>query len=335
MKDQEHADVELAARTIQSGGLVVFPTETVYGLGASALDEHAVLKIFRAKGRPADNPLIVHVAELEEIATLVRRVPDAARRLFAAFAPGPLTLVVEASHRVPRAVTAGLDSVAVRIPRHPLARRLLRSAGRPIAAPSANRSGEPSPTTVEMARRSLGSAVDVYLDGGPCEVGLESTVAAVSEERVVILRPGAVSADEISALLPALKVGYGTVEDNDRPASPGVRHRHYQPQAVVVACEPAELAAAEGPGSDLCEATSRIGLIGLEGDVAHATRRLPDHQFHEVRVAVDLESYARGLYRWFAELDASGVRCIIALLPPDEGIGRAIRDRLLRAAGPA
>ncbi|MFW6313111.1 MAG: L-threonylcarbamoyladenylate synthase [Spirochaetota bacterium] len=324
-----------AARAIRSGRLVVFPTETVYGLGADAFDADAVAGIFAAKRRPADNPLIVHVADLEDLERVTRHASSVARDLFARFAPGPLTLVLPAHRDLAPAVTAGLSTVAVRFPAHSVAIELLRACARPIAAPSANRSGEPSPTTVEMARASLGAAVGVYLDGGPCRVGLESTVASVSDEAVTILRPGAVTADDIRAALSGVRVEYATVGASEPSPSPGLRHRHYQPRAEVLAVEP--LPGAEARVAGLARP---VAVIGRHADVKALNSALgrggespEEHSWSAVREAADIGEYARNLYRWFVELDTLGVKTIVAVMPPADGIGLALRDRLERASG--
>ncbi|MFW6261360.1 MAG: L-threonylcarbamoyladenylate synthase, partial [Spirochaetota bacterium] len=310
-------DLDAAARAIREGRLVVFPTETVYGLGADALNAAAVRAIFAAKGRPVDNPLIVHLESASLLDTVAADPSRVAHELFARFAPGPLTLVVPALERVPREVTAGL------------------------ATPSANRSGEPSPTTVEMARRSLGEAVDVYLDGGACEVGVESTVAAVADRGVTILRPGAVTGEDICRAIPGIEVAYAgeAVEVGGAALSPGIRHRHYQPRASVIVCDPeagndcaaalvASLRGDEGP----------VALIGIAGAVERALSGADPGKALEhalIRAAADADEYARNLYRWFHELDREGVTRIVALAPPATGIGGAVRDRLARAGEPA
>ena len=359
-----------AARAIRDGRLVVFPTETVYGLGADALNEHAVNRIYAAKGRPSDNPLIVHLATIDGIDRIVESLPPLARALLTRFAPGPLTLVLPAHPDLPRAVTAGLDTVAVRIPRHPIARAFLEACGRPVVAPSANRSGEPSPTTLEMARASLMAETDSesdggpeaerdavrraalrgirYLDGGPCEVGLESTVASVTDREIVILRPGAIGADDFRDAAPGVAVREASDRDDSGPArSPGRVHRHYRPRATVVLHDhrseaPDDLVARLGgvfrPGA------VAIAVIGVGTSVDAPAVAVRDWQetgalpngpaAAEVvtRRAADVAGYARDLYRWFTELDTAGVGCIVAILPPDRGIGRAVRDRLQRAS---
>lgn len=322
--------VERAAAAIRDGRLVVFPTETVYGLGADALNEAAVRSIFAAKGRPADNPLIIHVADRSAVSRVADSVPPAAERLLDAFSPGPLTLVLRARVDVPRTVTAGLSTVAVRIPRHPVARALLEASERPIAAPSANRSGGPSPTTVEMARRALGEAVTCYLDGGSCEVGVESTVVHVMNGAVTILRPGAVTAEAIRRVLPGAEIatpgGTTALPVRGTAPSPGMRHVHYRPRAAVVL--------AESPDRVIPAGLERpIALIGLDEDVAVAASRNPGVRDVVVRGAADLDAFARSLYRWFVELDDLGVATILAFMPPESGVGVAVRDRLERASG--
>ena len=342
------ADVEAGAKALQSGELGVFPTETVYGLGANALDETAVAKIFEAKGRPADNPLIVHLHERDQLASVVATVPEVASVLFGIFSPGPLTLVLPASQSVTRSVTAGLATVAVRFPRHPIARELLRSSRLPVAAPSANRSGEPSPTTLAMSRESLGTRVGIYIDGGPCEVGLESTVAACTENQVTILRPGAVTASDIRAALPGVEVLHvfgeehaGIGADARRgaaitPPSPGLKHRHYQPSVPVYTWQPGPLRERRirfpsveldqllerGNAGVICRRNGALASYAVGG---YAPSRL-------TRVYADLEEYARMLYLWFYQIDRERPEAIVAEMPEDAGIGLAIRDRLTRAA---
>ena len=356
--------IQEAARAIREGRLVVFPTETVYGLGADALNEGAVSRIYAAKERPPDNPLIVHLASIDRIPRVVRSLAPLASALFARFAPGPLTLVLPAHADLPRIVTAGLDTVAVRIPRHPVARAFLEACGGPVAAPSANRSGEPSPTTLDMARASLehgaqpaagpdaASRVALrgirYLDGGPCEVGLESTVAAVTDHDIVILRPGAISASDLRDAAPGVAVREaGAHDEGGLTRSPGRVHRHYHPRATVVLHDPARentddlkalLGSVAGPG------TAPVAVIGVGSsiDAPSAAARawqaaccgVDGRDFDAVvtRRATDVAGYARDLYRWFTELDAAGAGCIVAVLPADHGIGRAVRDRLQRAS---
>ncbi|MFP4549707.1 MAG: L-threonylcarbamoyladenylate synthase [Spirochaetales bacterium] len=321
--------IQLAADALRQGELVVFPTETVYGVGANALDEDAVRRIFEAKGRPPDNPLIVHLHDRAQLASVVATVPPLATALFDAFSPGPLTLVLPVAKDVPKLVTADLETVAVRFPRHPVARQLLQACRLPVAAPSANRSGEPSPTTVGMSRESLGSRVSIYVDGGPCEVGLESTVAACDNRRVTVLRPGAVSVEQIRQVLPEVEVVLLGGAPSATPPSPGLKHRHYQPSIPVYTWhgetgskqDVAELLV----GGDVAVICERDGA--LEGLMESAPRRAA-----HIRRYADLETYAQSLYLWFYELDRGGASAIIAEVPSNAGIGTAICDRLSRAA---
>ncbi len=328
-----------AAALIRQGECVVFPTETVYGLGADAGSESAVQKIFWAKGRPADNPLIVHVARIEDVAA-VARVGDAARRLLGAFTPGPLTAVLPAEDGVAPGVRAGLDTVAVRIPAHPLALRLIDAAGVAIAAPSANRSGRPSPTDAEMAFREMAGRVAAVLDGGECAVGLESTVVRVDETEVVLLRPGAVSAFDLGRVsgLPVR-----SAEAPEAGSSPGTRYRHYAPSVPVVAVESeAELRAAVSRQAEalvLHVASTAAGVAaGEAGYFASAGPSEPGEAGSGV-VWARYESYAelaRSLYRRIIEAESDGVPIVVRI--PDaatcraDGTAAALRDRVLRAA---
>jgi L-threonylcarbamoyladenylate synthase len=330
-------EIAEAARLIRSGETVVFPTETVYGLGADALNPDAVALIFQVKCRPADNPLIVHLADVDGL-DLVAGEPDiVAHHLLSAFAPGPLTVVVPAGPELPRIVTAGLDTVAVRIPRHPVAHELLVQSGCPVAAPSANRSGEPSPTTLAMARRSLGDRPSAYLDGGPCDVGLESTVALVRDRTVTILRPGAVSAADIRRELTDVEVRSAGDMTIEAAASPGTRHRHYQPRAEVILFEILDeldrwlVADAGGEVGVIC---SRATANALDDRAAQTGRPEKSHLAgHHLRVYDDIDEYARWLYAWLHEFDDIGVSTVVAQYPDAEGIGDALRDRLERSSG--
>lgn len=317
-------DIRSAAEHIRDGKVVVFPTETVYGLGANALDPHAVGKIFEIKGRPADNPLIVHLTVPDEIGRVAADVGPTARRLFVEFSPGPLTVVLPASPELPRIVTAGLDTVAVRIPAHPVAQGLLQAAGVPVAAPSANRSGEPSPTTVEMARRSLGAAPAAYLDGGPCEIGLESTVIAVTGDEIHILRPGAVTEADILAVLPDVTVHAGAPSPPTAAASPGTRHRHYQPRADVYLYDDIERM-----WEFLGQRAEQAVPHGVIVPAASGATRSPAI----VRSYANLREYAQNLYAWFDEFDEAGVSAVFTHLPAGTGLATALRDRLIRASG--
>ncbi len=294
------SNIECAAAILRRGGLVAFPTETVYGLGADATNPDAVAKILAAKGRPAKNPLIVHIAESSDWNSVASQWPELAQKLAEKFWPGPLTIVVPKLPSLPEAVTAGGPTVAIRVPKHPIALALLKACGVPLAAPSANRSGELSPTTAEHVRASLGDRVEVILDGGPCLYGLESTVVSLVDSSR-ILRPGAISRAEIEAVIGPVEMGSNS---NAVLASPGMLTKHYSPRTAIECANSAE------------EAEFLIGLYETAG----------------LKVArYECESGAK-LYADLHRLDASGFDRIIAILPPDTEAWRTVRDRLVRAA---
>jgi L-threonylcarbamoyladenylate synthase len=294
-----------AAEMIRAGRLVAFPTETVYGLGANALDAEAVDRIFRAKGRPATSPLIVHVASMEMACTVAAEWTKTAATLTARFWPGPLTLVVPKTAAVPDRVTAGLPTVGVRMPRHPVALALLEAAGVPIAAPSANRFTQLSPTTAAHVRDSLGDAVDLILDGGPSDVGIESTVLSVAATPPVLLRPGMVSRKEIEALIGRVDTP-GQI-DGPHP-SPGMHERHYSPRTPLK-----------------IEHSPR-------GRVAWVWWSSPAAGVRSVPMPADADSYAAKLYDILHLLDRERWDCIVVEPVPDGPEWDAVRDRLLRAA---
>lgn len=228
-----------AGEILKSGGLVAFPTETVYGLGANALDEAAAAQIYAAKGRPSDNPLIVHIADIEALEGIVEKVPEDARRLAEAFWPGPLTMVFRKNPRVPYGTTGGLDTVAVRMPAHEIARELIRQGGGYIAAPSANTSGRPSPTTAAHVAEDLRGRIDMIIDGGSVEIGLESTIVDLSGGTPVILRPGYINQDMLDRVIGPVEMDRGLIAENSgiRPKAPGMKYRHYAPKAQLVIIE--------------------------------------------------------------------------------------------------
>ncbi len=311
------SSIRAAAAILRAGGLVVFPTETVYGLGALAFDPAAARRIFRTKGRPADNPLIVHVADKEQLARVARRVSPLARRLITAFWPGPLTLILERSPRVPSAVTAGRRTVAVRMPRHPTALALIRKVGEPIAAPSANRSGRPSPTTAAHALKDLKGRVSLILDGGPCRKGLESTIVDARGRRPVLLRPGTITTD-------ALARAAGTaVKEPGRsaPAAPGARHRHYAPSCRVVLVAASLIRRGAVPGLD------RPGA-----GIVHRSARPRRALAFARHVPGGVSLYARGLFGALRDAEDAGVRTLFVETVRERGVGRAVMDRLRRAA---
>jgi L-threonylcarbamoyladenylate synthase len=318
------ADIDDAAALIEGGGLVAFPTETVYGLGADGLDAQAVRRIFEAKGRPADNPLILHIAAFDQALELwaaSEAQRDLARALAARFWPGPLTLVLPAADRVPKTVTAGLSTVAVRAPDHPVARALITRCQRPLAAPSANRSGRPSPTTAEHVLRTLDGHIDAVLDGGPTTVGVESTVLDLSRERPQVLRPGDVSSTMLGEALAPLGLVLQTGAVPGDAASPGVRHRHYAPRSLDVSLVGERGLGAAWSSTDaiLCRRATADRL----GPRSAPLEALPD----------DERGFARELYAALYRLEHSGASRLRIERVPDSAAWRAVADRLRRAAG--
>lgn len=306
-----------AAEVLRQGGLVSFPTETVYGLGANALDARAVAGIFEAKGRPAFNPLIVHAADIETARSLVSTWPPSADVLAERFWPGPLTLVLPKAGRVPHIVTGGLDDVAVRIPAHPVALALLRASGLPIAAPSANRSTEISPTTAEHVVKALGDRVALVLDGGPTTVGIESTVVDLAGDQPRLLRPGMVTVREIEAAIGPLDQRPAPI--GAAPRAPGQLARHYAPRARLVVCGRDE-------GARILESSDARPTGAIVVTASHWTA---DHV--EV-MPPDPGGYAARLYATLHALDDAGCRLIVAEALPDAPGWMALQDRLMRAA---
>ncbi len=305
-----------AAGILRDGGLVAFPTETVYGLGANALDGKAVSGIFFAKGRPQDNPLIVHVWARHQ-AFEVAEVAPKAEALMERFWPGPLTLVLPARNIVPKEVTAGLDTVAVRMPDHPVALGLIERAGLPVAAPSANRSGRPSPTSAQAVFDDLSGEIPLILDSGPTELGMESTVVAFEDEDLHILRPGGCPPEALKALVEKVTFDGKT---GSMKSSPGTRHRHYAPRVSLVLLD-------SGKSKSECHHPEgdkgRTGYIGMTPP--------PFDPFREIRFD-SLAHFARGFFAALRELEME-VDVIFVEMPPAEGIGFALRDRIRRAAG--
>ncbi len=306
------AAVDRAAAAVRAGRLVAFPTETVYGLGANALDGAAVARIFEAKGRPTTNPVIVHVADVSEALNVAADWPETASRLAARFWPGPLTLVVAKADRVPSIVTAGGATVAVRCPNHPVARALIRAAGVPIAAPSANRSTELSPTRAAHVLKSLNGRIDLLLDGGPCATGIESTVIDVTGEMPRVLRPGPITVPMLEAACGRVAIGatHGGVA-----RSPGQMAKHYSPRTPVVLAEDAD-----AEHSRLTAAGLRVISVG------------PDLVYDYRPVSNDPAEYAADLYALLHELDGAGFDRIVIEMPPDTPEWAGVRDRLVRAA---
>lgn len=304
---------EEAARYVRQGRLAAFPTETVYGLGADAVQPSAVQSIFEAKGRPADNPLIVHLVARSQLRQVAAAVPPVAETLLDRFAPGPLTLILPKAEDVPEVVTAGLSTVGVRFPLHDGARAFLRACDTPVAAPSANRSGRPSPTHWTAVQEDLGGRIACILKGGRTEAGVESTVLDCTSPRPTVLRPGAISVEQLRAAIG--EVALADASATQAPRSPGTKHRHYAPAASVrLVQDPA--AAEPGP------AAAYIGL---------AAPARPE-SFRTCRVMDSVEAYARDLFHFFRACDRADCSVIYAHVVASEGLGRALNDRLERAA---
>lgn len=304
--------IEEAANVIKNGGIVAFPTETVYGLGADVFNEKAVERIFEAKERPVDNPFIVHIADRDQIPLVASHVSEAASKLIAAFFPGPLTIVLPKSANLPLAVTAGLQTVGVRMPAHDLSLRFLKECGTPVAAPSANLSGRPSPTTWKAVAEDLDGRIDCILKNGPTQYGLESTVVDCSSYVPVVLRTGAVTLEELREIVPEIAVHAD--ESPDKAAkSPGLRHRHYSPKAKVRIVSSFD---------DLIEGED-TAFIGMEMPPT-------DHAF--VKVCYYPDEYARSLFDFFRECDRRGISIIYCQAVVKDGIGAALMDRMTRAA---
>lgn len=331
-----------AAKILRSGGLVAFPTETVYGLGASALDPRAVARVFLVKGRPVDNPLIVHVAAKEAVFRLASRVDGRVLRLMDHFWPGPLTIVLPKKEDLPKEVTAGLDTVAVRMPAHQVALALIAAAGVPVAAPSANLSGRPSPTTAEHVLTDLGGAIDAVLDGGPAGIGVESTVLDLTEPIPVVLRPGGVTPEEICAVIGEVRLGPGAEgeaparaadEDNlKNPRSPGMKYRHYAPRAPLILVE-GDSRRVAAKVKELAEAKKAGGLrVGILAPAESASFYEPENVVTAGSRRCPQQIAAR-LYSALRHFDDLGVDVIIAEGIEPVGLGLAIMNRLRRAAG--
>lgn len=329
----EEKAVELAARIIRKGGAVAFPTETVYGLGADATNPRAVEMIFKAKNRPPDNPLIVHVTGMKQVEKLTREIPPAAYKLAERFWPGPLTLVLLKKDVVPAITTAGLSSVAVRVPAHSLALKLIEKAGVPLAAPSANLSGRPSPTMARHVLEDLAGRIDAILDGGPCPVGVESTVISLLSHPPILLRPGGVTLEDLEKALGGkiLDFSGNPVEDKERPLSPGMKYRHYATRA------PLYLVLGEGEAL-------RKRILSLSEGFAMQGRKvglLVSEEFRDVFSPAVLEILgskkepalaAKRLFDAMRRLDERGVDVIIAEGWEEREMGRALMNRLRKAA---
>jgi len=325
-KDQQA--IETAAQIIKDGGLVGMPTETVYGLAANALNGKAVAKIFAAKGRPMDNPLIVHISEFDQLYPLVKDVPDAAKKLAERFWPGPMTIILPKSDIIPDEVSAGLETVAVRFPSHPVARALIDAAGLPLAAPSANLSGHPSPTTAEHVMNDLNGKIEAVLDGGACGVGVESTVITLATNPPRLLRPGGITLEQLRSVLGEVELDEAVLNPlakGVRAASPGMKYKHYSPKANVIIID-----------SDFDKYKKYVNNHNTTGTVALC------YDGEDIDLVVptvcyggeeDFNEQARELFDALRKLDDMNAKTVYARCPEPKGVGLAVYNRLIRAAG--
>ena len=327
--------IQTAAEILQEGGLVAFPTETVYGLGGNGLDNSACEKIYLAKGRPSDNPLILHISEFEELKPIVREISPAAQKLMDAFWPGPLTMVFPKSDIVPEKATGGLDTVAVRFPNHPVARAIIHAAGLPIAAPSANSSGKPSPTRASHVEFDLNGKIDMIVDGGAAEWGLESTIVDVSGEVPMILRPGAVTKEMMEEVVGKVEIDPAILQKpaaDLKPKAPGMKYTHYSPKAEVVLVK-----------GETTAVVDEINRLAAE-DMAHgfktgvmATEETKD--LYKADIILSLGSRERpeeigaNLFKYLRKFDFLGAERVYSEVFSEEGEGMAIMNRLNKAAG--
>ena len=320
--------IESCADIIKSGGLVAFPTETVYGLGADATRKDAALKIYSAKGRPSDNPLIIHISRAEDAEGYAYTSP-LYYKLARAFMPGPLTVILPKKDTIPSEVTGGLDSVAVRCPSHEIARALISAAGVPIAAPSANISGSPSPTSASHVISDMNGKIDAIIDGDECEIGLESTIVKLEGSKAILLRPGAITADALRCVCDEVEISSAVTHalaQNERPLSPGMKYRHYAPSSPLVLLD--------GSESDLVaffqKASKSENCVILcyseEADILSGAKLI------NVGCRDDLQTQAQRLFSALRQADTMGADIIYAHLPPLHGLGLALYNRMIRAA---
>jgi L-threonylcarbamoyladenylate synthase len=328
--------VRVAAGIIREGGLVAFPTETVYGLGADALNPKAILELFEAKKRPMDNPPIVHVENIGDVYRLAAQVPPKADKLMRTFWPGPLTLVFKRSEIVPDVTVAGLDTIAVRMPQHAVALALIRESRRPIAAPSANLAGKPSPTSAQHVFDDLNGRIDAILDGGPTLIGVESTVLDLSVEPPQVLRPGGTPLEALKQVLGDVKLHPFVAAEKELPIekarSPGMKHKHYAPNAQVIVVEgaiPAVLAKVKELAESYKLKGFKVGVLATDETLAAYEADVVKSLGSRFNLAV----VAQNLFRLLRELDAEGVDVIIAEGVPTEGLGLAVMNRLRKASG--
>lgn len=324
-------DIEKAGKILNGGGLVAIPTETVYGLAANALDGRAVASIFRAKGRPMDNPLIVHIADIEDISrfSLVSRFPEKAKLLAEKFWSGPLTMIMPKGESIPDEVSAGLDTVAIRFPSHTLAQKLIKAAGVPLAAPSANISGSPSPTTAEHVMNDMNGRIDAVVDGGECSVGLESTVITLAVDPPRLLRPGKITVEQIESVIGKIEVDDAVLhqlKNGEKAASPGMKYKHYAPKASVVLLKGSTAAYIDFVNNHIESGTA---ALCYDDDI----EKLKLKSF-SLGKSGDYSSQAHRLFSSLRAIDRDeSVKLVYARCPNPEGVGMAVYNRLVRAAG--
>ncbi len=328
---QKQEDVEQAGEILRRGGLVAVPTETVYGLAANALDGEAVKKIFEAKGRPQDNPLIVHISSMEELEPLVETVPEKARLLAKHCWPGPLTMIFKKSDKIPREVSTGLDTVGIRMPCHPAALAVIRAAGVPLAAPSANTSGKPSPTTAQHVKEDMQGKIDAILDGGECAVGVESTVVDMVADPPRILRPGGITREQLQAVLGEVVVDqavYSEPKPGEKVRAPGMKYRHYAPQAPVLLFGGAPEASAEAISHSLQPGDGVLCFEEYRGRFSNGRRTVLSYG-----LSWDKQAQAQELFSALRAFDHTPCKRILAQAPRPFGEGFAVSNRIKKAAG--
>lgn len=324
----DEKSLALAGELLRNGELVGMPTETVYGLSANALDGKAVEKIFKAKGRPMDNPLIVHIADISQVNDLVSEFPEKAQALAKAFWPGPLTIIMPCSENVPEQVTAGLSTVAVRFPSHKTALEIIKSAGVPLAAPSANLSGSPSPTTAQHVYNDLNGRIPLIIDGGESNVGLESTVITVATEVPTLLRPGGITVEQLENVIGKVNIDKGVTQMLDVDAvvaSPGMKYKHYSPKAHIVILKGSKAEYINYINN--CK-DNNTGALCYNDDISELN--VP---YVSLGDETDYTSQAHNLFSALRQLDEMGLKTVYAHCPSTEGVGLAVYNRLIRSAG--
>jgi L-threonylcarbamoyladenylate synthase len=335
-ENPDPAKIQSAAEIIQKGGLVAFPTETVYGLGADALNPNAVLALFEAKKRPLDNPPIIHIANISEVYKLAKQVPPKAELLMKEFWPGPLTLIFKHSNIVPEVTVAGLDTVAIRMPKHKVALSLIKQSNRPIAAPSANLAGKPSPTNAQHVFEDLNGRIDAILDSGPTNIGVESTVVDLSVDPPMVLRPGGTPFEALKKVLGDVKLHPFVQAEQELPMekirSPGMKHKHYAPKAEVILVE-GNVPAVIGKVKELAESYrlkgAKVGILATDETQTAYKAEVVKSLGSRFNLAI----VAQNLFRLLREVDAENVDVIIAEGVPSEGLGLAVMNRLRKASG--